>query len=100
MAAEVFKQFYSTLVKTLPMDSAEFRAELYSRDLLPRDCQAKVQSSAMTQAEKAEFFLTNVIKLELDADISIKKFEDMLEVMNISGQEALAVKIKGTLAIM
>ena len=96
MAAKVFKQFYSTLVKTLPMDSAEFRAELFSHDLLPHDCQAKVQSSAMTRAEKAEFFLTNVIKPELDADISTKKFEDLLEIMNVSGQEALAQKIKGT----
>lgn len=95
MAAKVFKQFYSTLVKTLPMESAEFRAELYSHDLLPRDCQAEVQLSSRTKAQKAEFLLTNVIRPDLDADISTKKFEDLLEVMSISGQEALAVKIKG-----
>ena len=97
MAAKVFKQFYSTLVKTLPMDNAEFRAELYSHDLLHGDYQAKVQSSAMTRAERAEFFLTNVIQPELDTDISTKKFEDLLEVMSMSGQEALAQKIKGML---
>ena len=78
------------------MDSAEFRADLFSHDLLPHDYQAKVQSSAMTRAEKAEFFLTNVIKPELDADISTKKFEDLLDIMNMNGQEALAQKIKGT----
>ena len=98
MEAEVFKQFYSTLVKTLPMNSAQFRAELYSHDLLPRDTRAKVQSSAMTRAEKAEFLLTNVIEPELDLDVSMK-FEDLLEVMSICDQEDLAVKIKGTLVI-
>ena len=95
MAAKVFKQFYGILVEVLPMDSAVFRGQLYSHDLLPGDCQAKVQLSTITKAEKAEFFLTNVIKPELDADISTKKFEDLLEVMSISGHEALAEKIKG-----
>ena len=35
--SEVFKEFYSKLVKTLPMNDALFIAELYSRDLLPDD---------------------------------------------------------------
>lgn len=99
MAADVFKQFYGALVKTLPMDDVEFRVELFSRNLLPGDSYAKVQSSSMTQAEKAEYFLSNVIYPELGAEVSTKKFEDLLEVMSMSGQEALAEKVKGSLCM-
>ena len=35
--ARVFQQFYSKLVKTLPMDDAVFTAELFLNDLLPGD---------------------------------------------------------------
>ena len=94
MAAKVFQQFYGILVKTLPMDDSEFRAELFSRNLLHGDNQAKVQSSSITRAEKAEIFLTNEIQPELVLDISTK-FKDLLEVIQIYGQEALAKKIKG-----
>ena len=95
MAAKIFKQFYSALVKMLPMDDAEFRAELVSHGLLHGDCQAKIQSLSMTRAEKAEYFLTNVIQPELSAEISTKNFEDLLKVLAISGQENLAEKIRG-----
>ena len=97
MAAKVFKQNYSALVKILPMNNAEFRAELFSHDLLHGDCNAKIQSSSMTQAEKAEYFLTNEIQPELSAGVSTKKFEDLLEIMSMSGLDALANIIKGML---
>ena len=97
MAAKVFKQNYSALVKMLPMNNAEFRAELFSHDLLHGDCNAKIQSSSMTQAEKAEYFLTNVIQPELSVGVSTRKFEGLLEVMSMSGLDDLAEKIKGML---
>ena len=97
MAAKVFKQFFGTLVKMLPMDDAEFRAELYSHDLLYGDYFAQVQSSAISRAQKAEHFLTSVIKPELDAEISTKKFEDLLEVLSMCGHKTLADKIQGML---
>ena len=99
MAAKVFKQFYSDLVTMLPMDDVTFRAKLYSHDLLSGDCKAKVELSSMTQAEKANFFLTNEIQPELDANVSTKKFEDLLKVMsmsNDSGLKTLAAKIRGS----
>ena len=97
MAAKVFKHNYIALMKVLPMNDAEFRAKLFSHDLLHGDYYAKIQSSNMTQAEKAEYFLTNVIQPELSVGISTKKFEDLLEVMSMSGLDALANKIKGML---
>ena len=100
MADKVFKQNYSALVKTLPMDSVEFRAELFSHDLLHGDCKAKLQTLSMTPAEKADYFLTNVIEPELGAGISTKKFENLLEVMSRNGLETLAEKIKGMYVIV
>ena len=95
MAAKVLKQFYARLVRTLPMDDVVFIAELHSHDLLNGDQKAHIQLSSLTRAEKADYFLTNVIQPELDAAVSTKKFEDLLEVMSICDQEALVEKIKG-----
>ena len=46
----------------------------------------------MTQADKAEYFLTNVIQPELSASVSTRKFEGLLEVMSMSGLDDLAEK--------
>ena len=95
MAAKVLKQFYATLVRTLPMDDVVFIAELHSHNLLNGDQKAHIQLPSITQAEKADYFLSKVIQPELDAAVSTKKFEDLLEVMSICDQEALVDKIKG-----
>ena len=97
MAAKVFKEFFGMLVKMLPMDDPIFRGELYSHDLLHGDYFAQVQSSDTTRAQKAEHFLTSVIKPELDAEISTKKFEDLLEILSTCGHKPLADKIQGML---
>ena len=49
---EVFQQFYSKLVKTLPMDDVVFTAELFSNDLLPGDLKSQIKSEK-TSADKA-----------------------------------------------
>ena len=96
MAAKVLEQNYVKLVKVLKMDDAEFRAELVTRGLLHGEDKAKIQSANMTRAEKAEYFLTNVIEPEIIADISTCKFDSLLDAMMVTnGQEALAKVIKG-----
>jgi len=98
MAAKVLEQNYVKLVKVLPMDNPEFRAELVSRGLLRGENKAKIQSTSMSRAEKAEYFLTNVIEPEIIAGFSTKMFEDLLgAMMCMNGQEALAENIKGML---
>ena len=59
-ADDVIKKFYVELLACLPMDNVMFRANLTAADLLPRDLKDTVLSKT-TRAEKAEYFLDNVI---------------------------------------
>ena len=78
MTAEVYKEFYARLVKTLPMDDVTFTAELYSRDLLPGDVRDLVKSQA-TRASKAAYFLDHVIEPSLANTYG--SFNKLLKVM-------------------
>jgi len=85
--SEVFKQFFATLVKSLPMGDSIFVAELFSHDLLPGDHYDQVESQS-TRADKAVFFLNHVIKSSLITDDG--SFNELLNVME--GSEYCNVK--------
>ena len=78
-ANEVFKEFYSKLVETLPMNDALFIAKLYPCDLLPDDIKEYLQSLP-TRANKAMYFLDHVIKPSVTTGIG-SSFDELLNVM-------------------
>ena len=79
MSSEVFQQFYSKLVETLPMDDPNFTAKLYSARLLSSYLKEYVESrSPATRTEKATRFLDQVIKP------SMTSFDKLLHVMEDS----------------
>ena len=80
---DVFKQFYSKLVKTLPMDDAVFTAELFSNDLLPGDLKNQLKLVHRTSADKAVFFLDSVIEPSVTSDGG-SSFDKLLHVMEDS----------------
>ena len=82
MSSEVFKEFYSKLVKTLPMNDAIFIAELYSRDLLSDDLKEHIESLT-TEGRKAMYFLDHVIKPSVTSDGG-SSFDKLLNVMKDS----------------
>ena len=76
---ELFQQFYSKLVETLPMDDPNFTAKLYSARLLSSYLKEYVESrSPATRTEKATRFLDQVIKP------SVTSFDKLLHVMEDS----------------
>lgn len=79
---EAYKQFYSKLVETLPMDDAIFIAKLYSSDLLPDDLKEHVESLT-TRAKKAMYFLDHVIKPSVTSGVG-SSFDDLLNIMEDS----------------
>ena len=96
MSSEVFKEFYSKLVKTLPMNDAIFIAELYSHDLLPGDLKNQLNLSDKTPAVKATIFLDSVIEPSVISDIG-SSFDKLLNVMEDSeyqGVKELAEQIR------
>ena len=79
LSTEIFQQFYSKLVKTLPMDDPNFTAKLYSARLLSSYLKEYVESrSPATRTEKATHFLDQVIKP------SMTSFDKLLHVMEDS----------------
>jgi len=92
-SAEVFKEFYSKLVETLPMNDAKFIAKLFSNDLLPGDLRDQLNLPIRTSADKATVFLNNVI----EASVSISdgsSFDKLLNVMEDSEYEYMKVLTK------
>ena len=84
LAEEVFQDFYSKLVRILPMKDALFVADLYSKGLLPDDQKDQIKSLA-TQADMAEHFLDNVIKPDVTSGIGTgTSFDKLLNLMNDS----------------
>ena len=79
MTAEVYKQFYARLVKTLPMDDVTFTAELYSCDLLPGEARDQVNLQSKTRPWKAAYFLDHVIEPSLANTFG--SFNKLLKVM-------------------
>ena len=82
MNGEVFQQFYSKLVKTLPMDDAVFTAELFSNNLLPGNLKSQMKSEK-TSADKAVLFLDSVIEPSVTSDGG-SSFDKLLHVMEDS----------------
>ena len=83
MGSEVFQQFYSKLVKTLPMDDAVFTAELFSNDLLPGNLKNQLKLVHRTSADKAVLFLDSVIEPSVTSDGG-SSFDKLLHVMEDS----------------
>ena len=79
-SARVFQQFYSKLVKTLPMDDAVFTAELFSNNLLPGNLKSQIKSEK-TSADKAALFLDSVIEPSVTSDGG-SSFYKLLHVMD------------------
>ena len=82
MNGEVFQQFYSKLVKTLPMDDAVFTAKLFSNNLLPGNLKSQMKSEK-TSADKAVLFLDSVIEPSVTSDGG-SSFDKLLHVMEDS----------------
>ena len=79
----VFQQFYSKLVKKLPMDDAMFIADLYSNGLLPGDLKNQLKLLHRTSADKAVLFLDSVIEPSVTSDGG-SSFDKLLNVMEDS----------------
>ena len=97
--AKVFQQFYSKLVKTLPMDDALFIAELLSNDLLPGDLKNQLELVHRTSADKAVLFLGSVIEPSVTSDGG-SSFDKLLHVMEDSEYQhlkKLVVQIRASL---
>ena len=71
------------LVKCLPMDDTYFIAELSAEGLLPGNTGSRIEAES-TQAEKASYFLSHVIKPALDIDDSTG-FDKLLSIMKTCG---------------
>jgi len=92
---EVFKKYAERLIKCLPMNDVHFIAMLSNHKLLPGDTNNQLNAKP-TPAEKASYFLNNVIKPALDID-DTSSFDNLLSVMKHCGYdhvEKLAHKIK------
>ena len=79
---DIFKQFYSKLVKTLPMDDKLFTAELFSNDLLPGKLKSQLKSEK-TSVHMADLFLDRVIEPSVTSDGG-SSFDKLLHVMEDS----------------
>ena len=82
MSGEVFQQFYSKLVETLPMDDIKLIAKLYSEGLLPGNLKSQLKSEK-TSADKAALFLDSVIEPSVTSDGG-SSFDKLLPVMEDS----------------
>jgi len=85
-STEVFKEFYSKLVKALPMNDAKFIAELFSNNLLPGDLRDQLNLPIRTSADKATFFLNSVIESSVSSSDG-SSFDKLLNVMEDSEYE-------------
>ena len=84
--SEVFQEYYSKLVETLPMSDATFVAKLYSRGLLPRELKNQLNLLQSTSANKATLFLDTVIEPSVISDVG-SAFDKLLNVMEDSDHE-------------
>ena len=89
---KAFRDFYSKLVKVLPMNNI---SDLYSHNLLPGDHKERIDA-LNTQKQKAEYFLDRVIKPGMEIGYT-GQFDEMLKVMENSDDPPvrfLATEIK------
>ena len=78
-AAELFKQYYSALVFSLPIKDVDFIDELLKHGLLPGDLKIKLESLTVHN-ERSSYFLDNVIKPGLAVGNN-RSFVNLLTVM-------------------
>ena len=75
----IYVDYVDKLVKCLPMEDTHFITKLSSQNLLPGDTESKIKALS-TQADKASYFLSYVIKPALDID-DTSGFNKLLSVM-------------------
>ena len=80
---ELYDNYFAKLVACLPMDDAVFIANLYGNQLLPGDINSTLKSKS-SQAEKALYFLSQVIKPALDIN-ETSSFAKLLTIMKECG---------------
>jgi len=96
---EVYREYFTKLIKSMPMDDSLFVGMLLESELFPGDTEGKVKAQT-TQTEKATYFLSHVIKPSLDVDSRVY-LDKLLLVMSESGYkhvEELSRKIKSEIA--
>ena len=76
---DVFQEYYTELMRALPMNDKYFVAELYSKKLLPGNLKADIESLP-TSAERASKFLDDVIKPSVENN-DCTKFHTLLRLM-------------------
>ena len=94
-----YEKYTEKLVKCLPMDDTLFLTKLSTYKLLPGDTNDKL-NALHTQADKASYFLSHVIKPALDIG-DISSFDSLLSVMEQCGYvhvEKLAFEIKSDMS--
>ena len=92
---KAYSNHVEKLVKCLPMDDTHFITKLSAKQLLPGDTESKIKTLS-TQADKASYFLSHVIKPALDID-ETSYFVELLSIMQDCGYkhvEKLAVTIE------
>ena len=97
---EVFTEYYSKLVETLPM-STTFVAKLYSCGILPRELKNKLNLLQGTPEDKATLFLDNVIEPSVISGVG-SSFDKLLTVMEDCDHKSvkeLAKLIKTSLSL-
>ena len=80
---QLYTDYYTKLVRVLPMNDALFMAHLYSSQFLPGDAKESV-AARTTRAEKASFFLDNYIEKGFEDDGSNPLFLELLKLMQRS----------------
>ena len=78
-----YQNHLEKLVICLPMDDTHFITKLSAKQLLPGDTESKINALS-TQADKAFYFLSHVIKPALDID-DISGFDELLTIMQSCG---------------
>ena len=99
-ATELFEQYYTGLLFSLPVKDTDFLDELLKHDLLTRDLHSKLESLTV-HYERSLCFLDNVIKPGL-ADGNSRCFVKLLTIMKYSKHDNvkdLATKIKEEMAV-
>ena len=91
---KAYNNHVEKLVKCLPMDDTHFITTLSAQKLFPGDTENKIIKFS-TQAEKASYFLSHVIKPALDID-DTSDFEKLLTIMHNCGYNHVE-KLAGTI---
>ena len=97
----IYVNYVNELVKYLPMDDTHFITSLSSQQLLPGDTERRIRALS-TQAEKASYFLSYVIKPALDiGDIScFKKLLSVMQECEYDHVQKLSNKIRDDIDII